>query len=117
MSARGTAAYRRIKTASGGYPLAVLYERRIVSEKDQPPQDQREKDDDFGIGIAIGLPLGVGVGVALGNIGMGLALGMAIATLWQAISRKRRNKDGANLALGLAVGALLIVVLIWALIS
>jgi hypothetical protein len=90
---------------------------RIVSKNEKSPQNETQKDDDFGMAIAIGLPIGTALGVVFGNIGMGVALGMGIATLWQAISRKRRGRSGANLSLALAIGALLIVMLIWVLIS
>lgn len=88
-----------------------------MNDTEQVPHEPAKQDSDFGTAIAIGLPIGTALGVVFGNVGMGVALGMGVATLWHAIGSKRQGRQGANLTLALAIGALALVILMWVLTS
>lgn len=76
------------------------------------PTDERSTFD-FGSALAIGFSLGMIFGLLLDNLAMGLVSGMMLATLANAYHEKRQQAPGANLALAISLGALLLVAAIW----
>lgn len=87
-----------------------------MSQEKQPVSGKPVKDGkefDFGSAIAIGVSLGLVFGTALGNIAIGLSGGLLVATLVNAYYEWKQGKKGANVALGISIGALLLLVAIY----
>jgi hypothetical protein len=69
-------------------------------------EKQTSMAGNYGLVLAFGFLFGT----LIGNVGLGLALGLAIATLWQAIHDKQQNKKGADVAVGISIAGLLVVI-------
>lgn len=69
----------------------------------------------FGTAIALGVGLGAAYGAALGNIATGMVVGLALATVANAYHEKRQGRKRAGIALVIALGGLVMVVLVLAL--
>lgn len=63
--------------------------------------------------IALGLCLGTAIGVSLGNSVYGMLFGLNIGLLVGAISAKKQDHHGANIAIVISFLALLFVVILW----
>lgn len=70
---------------------------------------------DFGAALAIGVSLGLIFGMLVGHLAIGLVLGLNLAVVANAIHQKRQNEPNANLALAISVGAVLLILVVWAL--
>lgn len=68
---------------------------------------------DFGLTIVLGIGAGFALGLILDEIGLGMATGLAVATLVNASSERRRNARNAGRAVAISIGGVVFVVLIW----
>jgi hypothetical protein len=90
-------------------------ERSMIQKEPPSPRGAmpmgNHKEFDLGLAICFGLL----AGTALGNVGSGISLGLLSAVTANAYFEKRQNEKGAGTAMAIALGAWVIVGLIWGL--